>query len=225
MRKIRYPKLINPEALVLHPYICITGDTHGDIDWEKLNTEHFPEQRQMDQEDILIIAGDFGCVWHRRDEYGNEHKSDKYLLNAYENRKFTTVFIDGNHENHEALAEYPKAEFLGAECHQTVRMSIMSCAEKSFISAGIRSGAWAVRSRMTKNGERHLNPGGRGRSRQIKNGSMQKRRFGGNGRTLLSRMRRRARRLIPLTSEAPDRRLYRNISTAYWISLQMSRSL
>jgi hypothetical protein len=110
--------LLNREALISHPYICITGDTHGNIDWQKLDTKYFPEQKQMTREDLLIIAGDFGCVWHYPDENGNEEKSDKYLLDTYENRNFTTVFVDGNHENHEALADYPETEFLGAKCNQ-----------------------------------------------------------------------------------------------------------
>lgn len=33
---------------------------------EKLNTVSFPEQKQMTRDDIVIIAGDFGGVWHYR---------------------------------------------------------------------------------------------------------------------------------------------------------------
>jgi predicted phosphodiesterase len=42
--------------------IYITGDTHGSHDISKLNTTNFPQQKQLDKEDYLIITGDFGCV-------------------------------------------------------------------------------------------------------------------------------------------------------------------
>lgn len=101
-----------------HPGIWITGDTHGDIDWEKLNSKRFPEQKEMYREDVVIIAGDFGGVWREKDENGSEHPSDRYILDTYEKRNFTTVFVDGNHDNHEAIARYPVNWFCGAKCNQ-----------------------------------------------------------------------------------------------------------
>ena len=43
--------------------VYVTGDTHGDIDWSKLNTTHFPEQKDLTEDDLVIIAGDFGGLW------------------------------------------------------------------------------------------------------------------------------------------------------------------
>jgi hypothetical protein len=43
--------------------IYITGDTHGMIDWEKLNTTEFPEQKSLTRDDYVIVVGDFGGVW------------------------------------------------------------------------------------------------------------------------------------------------------------------
>lgn len=93
--------------------LFITGDTHNNIDIYKLSTKHFPEQKDLTKEDVLLIAGDFGVPW-----YKPHARSDEYLLNQYEERNFTTVFIDGNHENFEALYEYPQTIFAGACCHQ-----------------------------------------------------------------------------------------------------------
>lgn len=90
----------------------ITGDTHGVTDWEKLNTTNFPEQKYMsDYYDFLIIVGDFGGIWDGAEQ-------DRYVLKAYNQRKFTTLFIDGNHENHDLLDKYPVEEWNGGKVHK-----------------------------------------------------------------------------------------------------------
>jgi len=42
--------------------IFITGDTHIPTDVQKLNSERFPEQKELTERDYLIICGDFGGV-------------------------------------------------------------------------------------------------------------------------------------------------------------------
>ena len=78
--------------------IFITGDTHATTDWEKINTSNFPEQKDLTRDDYLIVCGDFGGVW------GDEE--DQYIQKTYGERNFTTLFIDGNHENHDLLAPH-----------------------------------------------------------------------------------------------------------------------
>ena len=41
--------------------IYITGDCHGNF--ERFNTDIFPEQLEMNKEDYVIICGDFGGIW------------------------------------------------------------------------------------------------------------------------------------------------------------------
>ena len=90
----------------------ITGDTHGTTDWEKLNTTNFPEQKYMsDYYDFLIIVGDFGGIWDGAEQ-------DNYILKTYNKRNFTTLFIDGNHENHDLLDKYPVEEWNGGKVHK-----------------------------------------------------------------------------------------------------------
>ena len=92
--------------------IYITGDTHGTEDWEKLNTRNFTEQKLMDPScDYLIIAGDFGGIWDGANQ-------DEYIIKTYNKRNFTTLFIDGNHENHDFLDEYPVEEWHGGKVHK-----------------------------------------------------------------------------------------------------------
>lgn len=80
--------------------IYIFGDTHVPIDVSKLNTKNFPEQNKMTKDDFVIIAGDFGLVWKNDNEY-------KWWKNWFDSKNFTTLFVDGNHENFEWLYEFP----------------------------------------------------------------------------------------------------------------------
>ncbi|MBD5133402.1 MAG: metallophosphatase, partial [Clostridiales bacterium] len=38
--------------------IFATGDCHGGF--QRFSRKHFPQQRQMDRDDYMIILGDFG---------------------------------------------------------------------------------------------------------------------------------------------------------------------
>ena len=52
--------------------VFVTGDTHNMLDWKKLNTSNFPEQKKLTKDDIVIIAGDAGIVW-------DQGKQDGYI--------------------------------------------------------------------------------------------------------------------------------------------------
>ena len=94
--------------------IYITGDTHGDV--TRFSMDNFPEQKTFtDQnENYVIICGDFGLVWN----YLTETSSEKYWLNWLENKKFTTLFVDGNHEAFTRLYDYPVKEWNGGLVHE-----------------------------------------------------------------------------------------------------------
>ncbi len=89
--------------------IYITGDTHGSLDIDKLNTKNFPVQKELTKKDYVIITGDFGCVW-------SGHK-DKFWLDWLEKKNFTTLFVCGNHENFDLLNQYPVEEWNGGKVH------------------------------------------------------------------------------------------------------------
>ena len=63
--------------------IYVTGDTHMKIDINKLNTNNFPQQKQLTKKDFVIVCGDFGMVW-------NGGKEEKYWLNWLNENNFTT---------------------------------------------------------------------------------------------------------------------------------------
>lgn len=91
--------------------IYITGDIHGDIDISKLNKKQFPQQSQLTKKDYVIICGDFGLVW-------NNSNQDKYWQKWLNNKSFTTLFADGNHENFELLNNYPIQMWNGGKVHK-----------------------------------------------------------------------------------------------------------
>lgn len=92
--------------------IYITGDTHGEFG-SRFSVHSFPEQREMTKDDHMIICGDFGGIWDQR----SESKNEKYWLDWLEERSFTLLFIDGNHENFERLNEYKEKEWHGGRVH------------------------------------------------------------------------------------------------------------
>lgn len=92
--------------------IFITGDTHADFK-HRFNTENFPVQKEMTKDDYVIICGDFGGIWRQK-----EDKNEKYWLDWFDNRNYTLLFIDGNHENYDRLNSYPVKEWKGGKVHQ-----------------------------------------------------------------------------------------------------------
>lgn len=98
--------------------IYITGDCHQDF--ERFNLDVFPEQKEMTKDDCVIICGDFGGVWNRNEESSREAK----LMDWLENRSFTTLFVDGNHENFDRLYAYPIEKWHGGKVHK-IRPSVI----------------------------------------------------------------------------------------------------
>lgn len=84
--------------------IYLTGDTHCPIDMRKLRNRNLPKDLATKQ-DYLIICGDCGLVWEGA-------KEEQYWQKQIEAKKFTTLFIDGNHEDHKRLAEYEEQKGL-----------------------------------------------------------------------------------------------------------------
>lgn len=92
--------------------IFLCGDIHGEMEITRLSFKNFQLGRALDCEDYVIILGDFGFPWG-----GKYINSDKYWLNWLENRPWTTLFIDGNHENFQILNGFPVEEWNGGKTH------------------------------------------------------------------------------------------------------------
>lgn len=106
--------------------ILITGDMHGTHDIHKFSTDNFPLQKELNRTDYVIICGDFGLLWDGSDE-------DEYWLDWLDNKPWTTLWIDGNHENFDMLADYPVEEWRGGQV-QYIRDNILHLCRGSVFS-------------------------------------------------------------------------------------------
>lgn len=109
--------------------IYITGDTHGDVDYEKLLVL---KEQKLSYDDYLIICGDAAICW-------SEEKLP-YFKSLYNAIGCTIIYIDGNHENFEMLNNMPLVEYKGALMHQidkhifhVLRGEIMTLEDKTFL--------------------------------------------------------------------------------------------
>ena len=120
--------------------ILITGDCHADF--TRFSSDNFPQGKNLTKEDYVIICGDFGLVWNK----DSESKYEKHWLDWLEEKPWTTLFIDGNHENFDRLNNYkvyPCEEWNGGMI-QRIRPSIMhlcrgeiyDIAGKTFLALG-----------------------------------------------------------------------------------------
>ncbi|MDA8234467.1 MAG: metallophosphatase [Clostridia bacterium] len=91
--------------------LYVTGDTHGGTDIAKLNSHSFVENRVLSKNDYVIVAGDFGLV----QDFQNE---DSYWLEWFQQKNFTTLFVDGNKENFGLLNSYPIDFWRGGKVHR-----------------------------------------------------------------------------------------------------------
>ena len=116
--------------------LYITGDKHGALQLADMGPTNWPEGQLLTKEDYLIIAGDFGGVFH-----GGE--KDNAILDYYESCPWTTLFIDGNHENFDLLSKYPVTEWNGGKVHfirpsviHLMRGQVYTIEEKTIFTMG-----------------------------------------------------------------------------------------
>ena len=93
--------------------VYVTGDVHGRAEYgaSRFAFKSWPPGRTLTRDDVVIVAGDFGFVW-------DGSNAERYWLDWFESKPWTTCFVDGNHENHHALAELPVREWSGGLVHE-----------------------------------------------------------------------------------------------------------
>lgn len=89
--------------------IFVTGDTHSRNDIRKLYPGVWKQGKLLNKNDYLIIAGDFGVLWW---EYPDD--LEMALRQWYQEQPWTTLFIDGNHENMPRLLNLPTVRKFGS---------------------------------------------------------------------------------------------------------------
>lgn len=86
--------------------VFVTGDTHAEF--ERFNSKRFHLGKTLTENDYVIIAGDFGGFWD-----GSE--KERRNLKRLADKPWTTLFIDGNHENFDLLESEPEIDKFGGK--------------------------------------------------------------------------------------------------------------
>lgn len=97
--------------------IYLTGDCHGDF-------SRFTRRQRavlpfiLTEKDYVIVCGDFGLLWTKNREL-------KYNLDWLSRLPFTILWVQGNHENYNMIAEYPLEEWNGGKVRHIIRDKII----------------------------------------------------------------------------------------------------
>lgn len=88
--------------------IYITGDTHG-------NQVKWIEQIEpvLSAGDTIIICGDFGVGF-----WDGVYWPEEMFYDYLNEKEYTVLFIDGNHENFDKLFDYPIDTWCGGKVHK-----------------------------------------------------------------------------------------------------------
>lgn len=120
--------------------IYLTGDTHGTIEIGKLSRANLAVERvEPGEGDFVIILGDFGLVFAADGQSAEE----RWWLKWLDEKPWTTLFIDGNHENFARLNALPEEEWRGGRVHRVsesvlhlMRAQIFEIDGRSFFTMG-----------------------------------------------------------------------------------------
>ena len=87
--------------------VYLTGDLHSD-------PRRFGKKAFLDltKDDLVVVLGDFGLMFE-----ATESKTERYWLDWLESKPFTTLFLDGNHENFDRLNALPVESRFGGRVH------------------------------------------------------------------------------------------------------------
>ena len=120
--------------------IYLTGDTHGTIEIGKLSRANLAVERvEPGEGDFVIILGDFGLVFAPDGQSAEE----RWWLKWLDEKPWTTLFVDGNHENFARLNALPEEEWRGGRVHRVsesvlhlMRGQIFEIDGRSFFTMG-----------------------------------------------------------------------------------------
>lgn len=94
--------------------IFVAADPHIPLDISKLSSKNFPEGKTLTSDDYVAVGGDFGLVW----DYSGWTKEELYWKEWLESKPWTTLFVDGNHENFDRLNALTVEEWHGGKVHK-----------------------------------------------------------------------------------------------------------
>ncbi len=97
--------------------VYLTGDCHGNFQRftkkQRIRGPHF-----ILPEDSVIVCGDLGLLWARDREF-------KFNLDWLSRLPFQLLWVQGNHENYDMIADYPLELWNGGKVRHIVRDKII----------------------------------------------------------------------------------------------------
>ncbi|MDE7059091.1 MAG: metallophosphoesterase, partial [Lachnospiraceae bacterium] len=97
--------------------IYMTGDCHG-------NFLRFTRQQrkqlsyQFSEQDFIMVCGDFGLLWRK-------NKETEFNIQWLSSLPPVILWVQGNHENYDMIAEYPVENWNGGKVRHIVRDKII----------------------------------------------------------------------------------------------------
>ena len=88
--------------------VYVTGDIHGELQLNRLGHKQWRQGRHLSKKDFLIVLGDFGILWEDK-----VLPKEERLIKWIDDRKYTVLFVDGNHENFSRLDALPTTQMFG----------------------------------------------------------------------------------------------------------------
>ena len=97
--------------------IYVTGDTHGEFG--RFSKKKFRiKGMELTADDYVIVCGDLGLCWAK-------DKTFDYNCKTFEQKSYTTLWVQGNHENYDMIEEFPIEEWHGGKVRHIVRDKVI----------------------------------------------------------------------------------------------------
>lgn len=92
--------------------LFITGDTHGKV-LERFSYKQNPALRQLTNQDIVFVLGDFG------QPFGSETlKEAEYVFKFLDEKPWKTIVVGGNHDDYDYWQSCPQVKIYGGKTRQ-----------------------------------------------------------------------------------------------------------
>lgn len=97
--------------------IYITGDTHGEFG-RFGNKKLKRKGMNLTAGDYMIVCGDLGLCWAK-------NRTFEYDCRNFAQKEWTLLWVQGNHENYDMIAEFPPEEWHGGKVRHIVRDKVI----------------------------------------------------------------------------------------------------
>ena len=89
----------------------LLGDLHGHQNIYNFYRKIELLSKKPTEKDFVIFLGDFGIPWYNKEDH--LYKKEIAILNELSSKPWTTLFIDGNHENFNNLKNLKEKDLFG----------------------------------------------------------------------------------------------------------------